>query len=316
MKTSLLILSSIQGNMCVEKRYSDPGTCAGNDASCAKSIDDDALALLQVQLRMQERHGHGTMFSRWYVDLRCIGNDKIYPKPALLSGECELWRQAVLEVGMNEEDISEFGRRVVKFPKSFVEYIMNRSNTLHTHKTKYSFLGRRTGMEHALGRSQTEVHARQWAIDFAMTNFTSSDIFVITGNQSEISEWKSLGDYDKTKELGDQTLHQHEMGVDVTYWNTMMSSDFTLCPGGDSPWSRRAYEAALARSICVIKSHEDDWLISKETHFNHTALQKVLDLFKYVLVDVPHSYSKSVADDNLGIFIKYLTFIEGDNVPP
>merc|ERR1740138_1971598 len=99
-----------------------------------------------------------------------------------------------------------------------------------------------------------------------------------------------------------------------------MASNFTLCPGGDNPWSMRAYEAALAGSICVISSYAADWRpatnnwdpsnLLSEHHGMY--LQKIFDRYKAVLAGDDHVYNKTAADENLEVFLRYQTFMYGD----
>jgi hypothetical protein len=238
------------------------------------------------------------------------------------SAELSLWEQAVKEAGLENRvhTISEFGRSVPKIPKSMVETLlkMQKSNE-NPRNHKYNFMGRVYGNP---GFNNQEDQARQWAIDFAMTNFSNSDIFVNTHPGDKVDDptkdaaWKKLGGFDHTDEFGDKTKHQIEAGVDKTYWKNMLTSQFTLCPGGDTKWSMRAYEAALAGSICVVKSYDDDMKPETSKMCGDQMLQKVFDMFKTVTKDDPHEYSETIASQNREIFMKYLTFMKGDNTPP
>lgn len=307
----LIMLSLTMGSKLVNGMdpYSLTGNCSGNEApetSPATCVDEDTLALMQVQFKMQRHNMRFRRGPEFPGPEKCQSN----PETCMRHSERELWKQAVLEAGMSEKDISEFGRSVVKYPKSFVERMFalkNRSALKHT----YNFVGSMSPVHPDAHpeRDLIKQGRRQWAIDFAKINFTSSDIFVCSGCEGN---WEVLGAYDKTKEVGDRASHWIVDDMDFTYWGIMMSSKFTLCPGGNFPFSIRAYEAALAGSICVIKSFNDDW---KPKDTKHVLLQPVFDLFKYAVADEPHVYDKSVVDHNLRVFIRYLTFIEGDNVP-
>jgi len=231
--------------------------------------------------------------------------------------------QAIFEAGLSTDQVSAFGKSVVKFPKSLVEQLLQlKNNTKHTHK--YNFMGRVSGQNWGV-----EEKARQWAIDFAKEKFTKDDIFVVTHLSPD---WKALGAFDKSKEMPRRESHSFakigssKLDVDMTYWQQLMSSDFTLCPGGDDHFSYRGYETALAGSVCVIKSVDADWTPTKTSHPGNgltvnpkmKPLEKVFNLLKTVSADEPHDSvaAKSVADQNFKTFIKYLTFIEGDNTPP
>lgn len=248
-------------------------------------------------------------------DKQELNNTKMGAACRLQRKERALWRQAVREAGLNPKNISEFGRCAVKYPQSIVETVLAmKKNNLRSHK--YTFMGRIHGNQHFSHEENgtkvnNEEEARQWAIDFAMTHFADPDIFVNTSP----SGWKTLGSFDYSKELGNRHNHEIEAGIDKTYWKNMITSNFTLCPGGDTKWSMRAYEAALSGSICVIKSFNDDWRPETSMAEGDQQLQKVFNLLKFVTVDHPHVYSESIANDNLKTFIRYLTFVEGDHTP-
>merc|ERR1712151_610174 len=68
-----------------------------------------------------------------------------------------------------------------------------------------------------------------------------------------------FGPYDHSnKGVGYDPTPRNNTFFDVGYFQRMMESNFTLCPGGDTPWSLRFYEAIMAGSIPVIHSHEED----------------------------------------------------------
>lgn len=217
--------------------------------------------------------------------------------------------EAIVESGLDFSKLSAFGQYSYRFPKSMVDHILKMRNTTQR-KHKYNFVGRvRSG-------TPQEQRARAWAINFAKANFTENDIFVVTGVNGD---WQPIGSFDKTKELGARNTHEKiKLGakkqMDVTYWDMLVSSQYTLCPGGDDAFSHRAYEAALAGSIPLIKSVQADF--SPYGSKSYQNLGKVFKLFKYQMKDAPHEYDQSIADHNLDVVIKYMTFIEGDNVPP
>eukprot|EP00746_Dinoflagellata_sp_MGD_P127302 gnl/MRDRNA2_/MRDRNA2_61914_c0_seq1.p1 gnl/MRDRNA2_/MRDRNA2_61914_c0~~gnl/MRDRNA2_/MRDRNA2_61914_c0_seq1.p1 ORF type:complete len:313 (-),score=63.55 gnl/MRDRNA2_/MRDRNA2_61914_c0_seq1:98-1036(-) len=238
-------------------------------------------------------------------------------------GQQHLTAQAVTEAGMNQNQLSEFGKNSFKFPKSMVDEILKAGEaTERTHR--YNFAGR------THGQTKQETKARKWAIDFAKETFSEEkgDIFFVTGSNaswaySQRKGYSPLGPWDKTSTLGSRDMHVHNktsnpnVRFDATYWDLLLSSEFTLCPGGDDHFSHRAYEAALAGSICVIKSRQADWRPSIPNKVaSYVNLERVFNQLKYVTLDEPHVYDKAMADHNREVFIKYMTFIEGDNTPP
>eukprot|EP00746_Dinoflagellata_sp_MGD_P166667 gnl/MRDRNA2_/MRDRNA2_96726_c0_seq1.p1 gnl/MRDRNA2_/MRDRNA2_96726_c0~~gnl/MRDRNA2_/MRDRNA2_96726_c0_seq1.p1 ORF type:complete len:284 (-),score=53.03 gnl/MRDRNA2_/MRDRNA2_96726_c0_seq1:26-877(-) len=230
-------------------------------------------------------------------------------------GTMHMTMQAIKEFGKPVSQLSEFAKKSLKLPKSLVDEIIQMKNTSQrTHR--YNFVGRMAGA------TEREVKARQWAVDFAKTKFSEEqgDVFITTATKGE---WTPLGTWDKTSTLGDRKSHVHkktqnaDVTYDHTYWNLLATSQFTLCPGGDDHFSFRAYEAILAGSICVVKDYESDWRPSIPTNSPAMKnLERVFKLFKYVEKDQEHKYDQSMVDHNLGVFIKYLTYLEGDNTPP
>lgn len=233
-------------------------------------------------------------------------------------GTIKMSMEAIREYGKKESELSDFAKSMVKVPKSLVDEILALKNTTKRSR-KYNFVGR------MVGTSSQEKKARKWAVDFAKEKFSEEegDVFVATRTYGPLSSWTPLGTWDKTLTIGDRKTHEEKatknpnVKFDSTYWNLLLSSEFTLCPGGDDHFSFRAYEATLAGSICIIKNEQDDWRPSIPTQTQaYKNIERVFKLFKYTDVDKPHVYDQSVADHNLDIFIKYFTFIEGDNTPP
>lgn len=217
--------------------------------------------------------------------------------------------EAIAESGLDPKNLSAFAKYSYRFPKSMVDYIIQMKKTTQR-KHQYNFVGR------TWGATDKERGARAWALKFAEKNFSDSDIFVVTGMNAL---HKPIGTFDKTLELGSRGAHEKikisgRRNLDKTYWDMLVSSNYTLCPGGDDAFSHRAYEAALAGSIPLIKSVKADFTPYGSKSYEN--LGKVFKLFKYQLKDSPREYDQSIVDHNFDVVIKYMTFIEGDNVPP
>lgn len=221
------------------------------------------------------------------------------------------YERAVLEFGKKYSELSEFAKHAYKFPKSMVDHVNKMKNRTKRTRT-YNFVGSMSG---------TTLHkkgARKWVSDFAKANFKENDIFIASKAHGD-AEWQPIGQFDKSKELGARDHHRRvtlspTTSMDVTYYEMLVSSQFTVCPGGDDPFSHRVYEAALAGSIPLIKSIKED--ASPHGGPSYSNLGKVFKLFKYQTIDEPRVYDQSIVDHNYDVVIKYMTFIEGDNVPP
>lgn len=168
-----------------------------------------------------------------------------------------------------------------------------------------------------------QTQARNWVIDFAKANFSSNDLLKITDADSA---WKHLGPYDVSEpgkfkntrgamtitgdmDRGDK-YQEYLVSYDAPYWQEMVGSNFTLCPGGDNAWSMRFYEAIMAGSIPVIKSVEYD--------LGFPRLWALWDIpYKYYVLDSGDElvYRQDWVDENLKLFIMYQTFQQGDLHP-
>merc|ERR1719229_605666 len=97
---------------------------------------------------------------------------------------------------------------------------------------------------------------------------------------------------------------------DDTYYQVMANSNFTLCPGGETPWSMRMYEAIAAGSMPLIHSEERD--------FAPPAHASWLKQIGYKFEKAGHGtpiYHQEDVDRNFQLFLKYQTFMNGDNTP-
>jgi hypothetical protein len=220
------------------------------------------------------------------------------------------WRQAAVEAGLNPFEVSEFGRSIPKFTASEVQQLTRRSLT--TKRYRYNFQGGACSLTdynrkfniYVKGPAYSRRWRRKWATDFARSNFSDQDFWKVTDRSK-------CHDYVEPMGLFDHSF-SHE---DEDYWSVLAASNFTLCPGGDEPWSMRVYEAVAAGSLPMIASRQED--LSPEGRGDRigVALGAVHKLFHVADASNP-IYSQELVEANRRIFIKYHTFMEGDNVPP
>jgi hypothetical protein len=197
--------------------------------------------------------------------------------------------------------LSDFGNAVPKYPRSWVEKILEMEPTK---QHRYMFSGSTTGrvLKH-----------RHWLRPFVEAHFNGDDYYRATDARKS-KNYKPLGEWDRSltdpsgfrpKDCGGEC-----MTLDKTYWKGMVQSKFILTPGGDAPYSFRFYESFLAGAIPIIDSIENDWLPRAST--------KWVSMIKYdfkMASDFPHSFDEATAKRNQKKFIRYQTFLEGDNDP-
>lgn len=212
-----------------------------------------------------------------------------------------LWMVAAKEEGIKTDKVSVWGNMIPKIPRSWVENMKTlQANKIHNYCFSGSFLSK-------------DLPNRRWLADFIKSHFTEGDYFKAT--DANKNAYTPLGLYDATlKDV--QGFRPKSCGgkcwkFETTYWQNMAQSKFTLCPGGDAPFSYRFYETFLARTIPVIHSLETDW------NQKGPAQVGTIDTIRYeYMTTESHEYDAEVAERNYAKFIKYQTFMEGDNVPP
>jgi len=225
------------------------------------------------------------------------------------------WIQAAQEAGLNLSEISVFGKRIPKFTKSEAMHLLSISNR-GGKKHRYNFLGSAcnpTGigtMYNVRGYlpEASRRFRRQWAVDFARSQFADQDYLSLTDVNACADHAQPMGPFDKS--------FSPERSED--YLDLMAASNFTLCPGGDEPWSMRVYEAAAAGSLPIIMSRTEDLSPKTRGDDHGIAIQAVQDLLYVIQTNQTDSfaYNEDMAEHNRRIFIRYHTFIEGDNTPP
>jgi len=188
------------------------------------------------------------------------------------------WRQAVKEAGLKLEDISLFGHVIPKFTAAEVTRLTEMSRK--GKKYSYNFFG--SACDRSRGGTifnivgglppQSKRYRRTWAMNFAKYNFSAKDFLKVTDAKEcvKYSHRFPIGTFDRTLSPEDP-----EEG----YFNVLAASNFTLCPGGDEPWSMRVYEAVGAGSLPVILSQDHDLSAKARGDLFGIAIQAVQDLF-------------------------------------
>jgi len=216
-----------------------------------------------------------------------------------------LWAIAAKEENFTDYSLlSDFGRAIPKYPRSWVAAIQKLD---HTKKIRYMFSG-------SLGIIK-KLKFRKWLPQWVKAHFGPEDYFKATDVSSK---WKTLGEFDQslseTKGFRPKSdcpggVHDACMMFDGTYWERMAQSKFIIAPGGDAPYSFRFYESFLAGSIPVIHNKETDWKERQCTSWVNMVG------YKHAMADEVHEYDQQVADLNLKKFIRYQTWVEGDHNP-
>lgn len=228
-----------------------------------------------------------------------------------LSGRAQaVWMLAFEEAGLTASEVSDYGCNVPKMPWSWVERIQAMDHTkVHNYNFQGSYMF--SLVHQQMGDVRPQYKARNWLIDFVKENFTDADLLKIS---DVTAGYKPMGPYDKSKPGGFDSHHPNVTDpsyfakFDDDYFQEMARSNFTLCPGGDRPWSMRFYEAIAAGSIPVINSAYFDTGAA-----DMWALWEIP--YKYYILengDTP-IYRQDWVDHNMELFIKYQTFHEGDN---
>lgn len=204
-------------------------------------------------------------------------------------------------------DVSFFGKSIPKVPRSWVEAIFNISDE---RKHRYMFSGSLYG---------TQITNRAWLIPFVKEHFDNSDYFRCTVC-AKIKDYEPIGKFDQT--LTDTGASRPKScgkscwPFDGGYWELMRRSKFILCPGGDAPFSYRFYESFLAGALPVINDPATDWLEELNGKPYRFTLKVNKIGYDYLMAaDYPHVYDHEKAKLNLKKFMRYQTFMEGDNDP-
>lgn len=203
-----------------------------------------------------------------------------------------LMKQAYEEEALECPDIDErVAPTMLLYPRSFVDAV----NEMPGDKTHdYCFMG-------SLYRSETYRH-RDWILDFAKRRFTDRSYLLLSEAPPEHT---CLGSFDHT---GDERgvfvpkeVSWLERGFfNPAYFRVLRSSQFTLCPAGDQPWSMRFFEAIMCRSIPII---------SDPQHMGRNELERSIGYRVYLRED-EHTYDEDMVEENYRLFLRHQTLIE------
>lgn len=208
----------------------------------------------------------------------------------------QLMRLAYEEEGRSCPDIDErLEPATLLFPRSFVDRVDAMSgDKVHD----YCFMG-------SVYRPET-YEPRSWILDFARRRFTERSYLLV----SEAPEHHTcLGSFDHTGDQRDvfvpKAVPPRERAFfNAAYFRVLRSSQFTLCPAGDLPWSLRFFEAIMCRSIPIVADLQ---------HVGRNALERAIG-YRVLLRDDEHIYDEEVAEENHQRFLRHQTLIDDGRV--
>jgi hypothetical protein len=210
-------------------------------------------------------------------------------------------------------NVSTYGAFVPKVPQSTVAKVemLKKRNSRKT--SNYNFQG--SVFSNKTKDERKGSSRRQWIIPFVKEHFAENDILLISDAPVD---YVSLGPYDHSHKVQGYRpkSHNHQPKFDSDYYQRMIQSNFTLCPGGDHPWSMRFYEAIMAGSIPVIHLAEDDYHNKDVAFWFDEIGYRYFTLDQMIHLTMSSTELKAIADANYELFMKYQTWIHGDNVPP
>lgn len=215
------------------------------------------------------------------------------------------------EASLSCSDVSSYGAAVPKLSARIISQVTELKRNITSKIHNYNFQGTMYAPPSVWVR-------RKWVEPFAKEHFTDNDIIIFSDEVAK--QHDPLGPYDHTQEIDGWRAKDHikefSDHFQSGYWRRMIQSNFTLAPGGDHPWSMRFYEAILAGSIPVINAIETD-LSDRDIGYWFRQIG-----YTYFTTDqlAKHSFSsgelKEIANKNYELFVKYQTWLQGDNIPP
>lgn len=176
----------------------------------------------------------------------------------------------------------------------FPKWYMKNFDDISFEKTRdFNFVG--------IIRFGCHVHkSRLWILDFAKKHFTDKSYFRLNSNE-DMEVHEKLGDFDYTfsyegKRFVDKymRLGMKRCAFDKEYFSIMCSSQFTLCPVGDQPYSDRFFEAIMSKSIPILE---------KEHHCGLNEDQRNIG-YKFYLLGDDYVYRQDWVDYNYDLFLK------------
>eukprot|EP00457_Paulinella_chromatophora_P011685 gb/GEZN01011841.1/.p1 GENE.gb/GEZN01011841.1/~~gb/GEZN01011841.1/.p1 ORF type:complete len:298 (+),score=17.45 gb/GEZN01011841.1/:95-988(+) len=146
---------------------------------------------------------------------------------------------------------------------------------------------------------------RQWVKKFAEANFTNRSVLIFTDHYQD-ANYTPLGPYDRTRAQWGFVPKQHPRAnrnyFDFSYYETLVQSNFTLCPAGEGPWTMRFFEALMTRTIPVVQ-HDNH--VGNRCFFTGCQVN-----YLYYHVDDELVYYQDWADYNYQLFLRHHT-LEG-----
>lgn len=178
------------------------------------------------------------------------------------------------------------------YPRSFVEAVEDMSG-VKSHD--YCFMG-------VLYRPELYEH-RAWIVDFAQRRFSDRSYFLVTDHEAPHVR---LGAFDRTAIDPDVFVPKESPEAERArfhphYFQLLRSSQFTLCPAGDLPWSMRFFEAVMCGSIPIV---------SDRHHTGRNDLERQIGYHAY-LPEEEHIYDEALVEENLDLFLRHQTLIVG-----
>ena len=209
-----------------------------------------------------------------------------------LSPKMMFWQQeAYREIGL-ELSFEDLDHEAAIFPRSFYEPVRRMDQTKIY---DICFIG-------AYKVNARTARRRHWLIDYAKRNFTERSYLQFTDSKTK-EDYVPLGPFDFTLSrtgFVPRELPIKERNVfDTHYYEVLCHSQFALCPGGDSRWSMRFYEALMCKSIPVLPSR---------TH--HRSIREVLRGYKTYNPGDDLVYRQDWVDHNYALFQKHHTLAE------
>jgi hypothetical protein len=141
-----------------------------------------------------------------------------------------------------------------------------------------------------IGSIKSNYSARAWVLEFKERYFTRNSVFINTDEGGGFCPRNHT--YSQSRESQYRIIKEN-----LSYFQTMASSKFVLCPGGDAPWSFRFYETLLCGSIPIVES----W------HHTYRTPEEASIKYKFILKDEPHIYRSEDVEINDDIVKKYHT---------
>lgn len=148
---------------------------------------------------------------------------------------------------------------------------------------------------------------RLWVFDFVKQHFTDKSYFRLNSKE-DLEVHKELGKFDYTHSYEGKRYVDKLVGLgmkrckfDKDYFGVMCSSEFTLCPIGDQPYSDRFFEVIMSKSIPILKKKEDCGKNKAQENIG----------YKFYLLGDDYVYRQDWVDYNYDLFLKTHTLYGG-----